>query len=308
MGVTLRTSAMLEPRNRPSPSVPPLLAEILADELWYGDEGPTWKGAPSPEQAVRKRLANVKRLRRFAATLRSAKSLADRLAACRPDQRCLSGACPECSRAFQRWFVNSAKYLTQDHDSHRELVTASIVFPKGRVPWHLVNTLSVENSKRAVTRSVEDCADVVWMVGGIDISLNDDRQKSLGMGWQLQLYAIAMVKDRIAFASVLKGRFQRTAKVSRPTQIKTCDGSARAISYAFKTDFVRRIAYQGQTTTNGKNRECWMTRKVSLPPVDHADLLVWLHSIGLAQRLYLRGVRMTRNHNGVALAKVKKLE
>jgi hypothetical protein len=51
-----------------------------------------------------------------------------------------------------------------------------------------------------------------------------------------------------------------------------------------------------------------MTRKVSLRPADHVRLLLWLDSIGLAKRLYLRGVRMTRNNNGVALAKIKKLE
>jgi hypothetical protein len=97
-------------------------------------------------------------------------------------------------------------------------------------------------------------------------------------------------------------------RTSRPVQTKACDGSLEAISYAFKTEFVQRIAYRGQTNTKGKSRECWMTRKVSLSPIDHADLLVWLHSIGLGERLYLRGVRMTMTSNGVALAKVKKQE
>jgi hypothetical protein len=43
-------------RHHRNQAVPPLLAEILSSELWYGDEGPTWKGAPSSDQAVRKRL------------------------------------------------------------------------------------------------------------------------------------------------------------------------------------------------------------------------------------------------------------
>jgi hypothetical protein len=290
----------------PTPS-PPLIAEILTDEVWYRDDRP-WDGAPPSEQAVRKRLANVKRLRRYAGKLWAAKATADRLAACEPRNRCMSGACPECTRAFQRWFVDSTERLTQARNSHHELVTASIVFPNGWVPWHLTNTISVQNLKRAVTRSIEGSPVVDWMVGGIDISLNDDRQKSLGMGWQLQVYALAMVKDRNAFASLLRDQFRRTAQISRPVQIKAYDGSSEANSYAFKTEFVRRIAYRGRTTTKGKNRECWMTRKVSLPPVDHADLLVRLDSIGLAQRLYLRGVRMTMTNNGVALAKVKKTE
>jgi hypothetical protein len=247
----------------------------------------------------------MKRLRRFAPTLRSAKSLADRLEA---RNRCMSGACPECTRAFQRRFVDSTERPTQNPDSQGELVTASIVFPNGWAQQHLVNTLSTENMKRAVTRSIEGSPDVQWMVGGIDISLNDDTQKDLGTGWQLQLYAIAMVKERTAFSALLKDQFQRTKSISRSVQTKACDGSPEAISYAFKTEFVQRIAYRGTATTNGKRRKYWTTRKVSLSPIDHADLLVWLHSIGLAQRLYLRGVRMTMTTNGVALAKVKKTE
>jgi hypothetical protein len=298
---------VLESRNRP-PSDPPLLAQILAKEVWYGDGQPGWHRAPASEEAAQKRLAYIKRLRRFADTLRSATATANRLAACEPGDRCMSGACPECTRAFQRWFVRSTERLTKGRSSHRELVTASIVFPNGWVPRHLANTLSTKNSKRTVTRSIEGSPVVDWIVGGIDISLNDDTQKSLGMGWQLQLYAIACVKERTSFSSLLKDQFRRTVSISRPVQIKAYDGSPEAISYAFKTEFVRRIAYRGQTSTNGKRRECWMTRKVSLPPIDHADLLVRLDFLGLAQRLYLRGVRMTMTHNGVALAKVKKTE
>jgi hypothetical protein len=298
---------MLHLRNRPSRSIPPFVAEILASEVWYGDDQ-SWDGAPPSEQAVRRRLSNVKRLRRYAGKLWSAKATADRLESCEPRNRCMSGACPECSRAFQRWFVDSTERLIQARNFHGELVTASIVFPDGWVPWRLINALSMKNSKRAVTRSIEGSPVVDWMVGGIDISMNDDLEKNFGIGWQVQLYGIAIVKDRMTFASLLKQQFQRTAQISRPVQIKAYDGSPEGMSYAFKTEFVRRIAYRGRTSTKGKNRECWMTRKVSLPPVDHADLLVWLDFHGIAQRLYLRGVRMTMTNNGVALAKVKKTE
>jgi hypothetical protein len=157
---------MVHPRNRPAPSAPPLVTEILTDELWYGDEDPTWKKAPSAEEAVRKRLANVKRLRRFAPTLQSAGAVSNRLAACKPGNRCKSGACPVCVRAFQRWFVHSTEQLIKDRETECELVAASIVLPDGWVQTHLVNTLFTENSKRAVTRSIEDSADVEWMVGG----------------------------------------------------------------------------------------------------------------------------------------------
>jgi hypothetical protein len=146
------------------------------------------------------------------------------------------------------------------------------------------------------------------MVGGIDLSLNDDTQKNLGIAWQLQLYGIAMVKDRSKISSLLKAKFQRSRWVTRPVQTKACDGTRKAISYAFKTEFVQRTAYLGTATSHGKIRQCWRTRKVSLRPADHVQALLWLDSLGFAHRLYLRGVRMTLNHHGVVLAKVKKLE
>jgi hypothetical protein len=255
---------MLQPRNQSSPSEPPLLTTILTNELWYGDGQPSWHRAPSSKPAVHKRLASIKRLRRFADTMRSATATANRLETCAPHHRCMSGACPECTRALQRWFVHSTEQLIKEPEPQGELVAASIVFPSGWIPWNKVNTFSAENLKRAVTRSVEGSSDVEWMVGGIDISLNDDRQKGLGMGWQVQLYAIALVKDRKAFGLLLRKQFHQTARISRPIQIKICDGSLEAISYAFKTDFVPRIAYRGQTTTKGKSREYWTTRKVLL--------------------------------------------
>ena len=37
------------------------------------------------------------------------------LNSCEPDNRCLSGACPVCMRAFQRWFVHAADEFIRSH-------------------------------------------------------------------------------------------------------------------------------------------------------------------------------------------------
>jgi hypothetical protein len=290
------------------PATRPLVAEILSCEAWYGDDKPSWKGAPSSDQATCSRLSYVKRLRRFADQFPPATALASTLEACQPYHRCLSGACPECCRAFQRWLVLSTKRLILGSHSTGELVTASIVFPNGRAPVNSITSLDTLNSKRAVTRAVENSSHVDWMVGGIDLSLNDDTQKNSGIAWQIQLYGIAMVKDPSEISSLLKTKFPRSKWVMRPVQMKVCDGTRKAISYAFKTEFVQRTAYYGTATSNGQSRQCWKTRKVSLRPADHVRALLWLDSIGFAHRLYLRGVRMTRNHHEVVLAKVRKLE
>ncbi len=116
-----------------------------------------------------------------------------------------------------------------------------------------------------------------------------------------------MVKNRDALRSQLKSKFQRTNDVSRPVQIKTCDGSQLVISYAYKAEFVQRIAYHATISSKGKTRKCWMTRKVSLRPRDHVGLMEWLDTVGLFQRLFLFRIQAVKVTSGVTL-KVTLLE
>jgi hypothetical protein len=79
------------------------------------------------------------------------------------------------------------------------------------------------------------------------------------------------------------------------------------ISYAYKPEFVRRIAYHATIPSKDKTRKCWMTRKVSLRARDHAGLMEWLDTVGLFQRLFLFRVQTVKATSGVTL-KVKLLE
>ena len=71
---------------------------------WYGDGAPTWKqgkkkkAAKTSRQANRERGKLIKVLRRHGKGIKSTLQLADLLESCREDRRCLSAACPECSR------------------------------------------------------------------------------------------------------------------------------------------------------------------------------------------------------------------
>ncbi len=78
---------------------------ILHDKTLFGDAATKWKGAPTTDDAHIKRLRITKRLRRFSGDFESAAELAAKLQTCGSHHRCRSGACPECARAFQRWFV-----------------------------------------------------------------------------------------------------------------------------------------------------------------------------------------------------------
>jgi len=94
--------------------VPPLVARVLADETYYQDGPPTWPNAPTSTDAKKDRLRAIKRLRRFADAYTGAAQIADILAGCKPHHRCLSGACPECTRAFRRWYVSEVQKIVGD--------------------------------------------------------------------------------------------------------------------------------------------------------------------------------------------------
>jgi hypothetical protein len=102
----------MQTRGQAQASPPKLIIEILKDERLFGDGTPLWERAPTTDEAKRERLRLIKRLRRFAAEFPGAAELADRLNACRPNDRCTSGACPECARAFQRWLVLQLQRLS----------------------------------------------------------------------------------------------------------------------------------------------------------------------------------------------------
>lgn len=106
---------------------------ILADERLYGDGPPQWfegrqkHPCETAAQAKAGRRRRVKRLRRFGMKNPDALQVADRLEACQPEGRCLSGACPECARAWQRWFVTAtADFLRRQGETAGSTILSPI--------------------------------------------------------------------------------------------------------------------------------------------------------------------------------------
>jgi hypothetical protein len=118
--------------------VPPLIARVLRDEGYYGDGAPTWPGAPTCQDAKIARKRYIKRLGRFGADVPEAKELGRILARCKRRRRCMSGACPECCRAFQRFFAAEVSKLAASK-SQQELASISIAFPKRRTAEDQLN-------------------------------------------------------------------------------------------------------------------------------------------------------------------------
>lgn len=100
---------------------------------WYGNTEPRWtegkKQRPcmTPEEAAEERTTLVKLLKKHGRRNPRADHLRKRLEGCKPERRCLSGACPECTRAHQRWWVFEVLALLQSEN--REFHVVSIVPP-----------------------------------------------------------------------------------------------------------------------------------------------------------------------------------
>jgi hypothetical protein len=88
-----------------------------------------WKNEPTAECTYDKRLRRITFLQKHSNTHFDALIVAKRLESCEPGYRCLSGACPECGRLFQRWFVRRSKKFIASHIAlpWNRLVAVSIV-------------------------------------------------------------------------------------------------------------------------------------------------------------------------------------
>jgi hypothetical protein len=274
--------------------LPSLITQVLRDELWFGDSEPVWTGSQSCQHALKKRMIWVTWLRRLGSSLDAAgPALADLLETCTSQHRCMSGACPECMRAFQRWFVTSIKSLTQIAEHHNELLAVRIAFEPVRYQYFHPFAQDSIDMTRAISLALDEPSPAVnWMAGALDFCLHDHREKGLGVIWHPQVYAIASVSDRKRFRSLLAKRFQKSDVVATPVQISSCDSSLAALASAYKTDFFQRCACRARSSKDGETRELWNTRRLALPDIDSSVLSLWLHEIGLVRRLYLWGVEM----------------
>ena len=196
--------------RRPS-QVRPLIARLLADEYWFGNNPPGWPGAPTADDAKKARKRCIKRLKRFSPQFPEAAKLAKILARCKRRRRCMSGACPECGRAFQRCFVAEVK-----EPGEQARVEQTLASPQHRVSQTpnggrpAQTSLNTTKHEAVPVRDHQGRRRSRWMAGGIDLSLNDDTQKNHGVGWQPQFYGFADVTNREALSKVLRDTYSPT--------------------------------------------------------------------------------------------------
>ena len=179
-------------------------------------------------------------------------------------------------------------------DNQSELVALNFVFPDTQAPLGKLESIDIVALKQQVKKSLAESGAVDWAVLGLDVSLNDATQKDQGVFCQPQLYGFVKTSDPEKLRGTILAAFPKSDFVSRPVRIRACDGSNAAASYAYKTNFVRRVSYRSEA---GKY-PCWQTRKVSLKAREHVELLLALDQWGHRRRLLLYGVKIFVNNHG----------
>jgi hypothetical protein len=270
------------------------LAQILngpTGRQWYADGEPSWKQgrqrkpAKSSKQAKKERRKLVKVLRRHGKDNDSALELADILDNCSKKHRCVSGACPECARAFQRRFVSVASTVVS-RKKHWHVV--SLVWREHRFAEGKLDSNTMFERLRRHLQAALKAADIRLAIGGFDISMNEHENGKFVPHWRPHAWILVATKNPKSLRTHLKERFPASERVRRPLRIVRYDGSPTALAYGLKTDFLRRVSLprkrKSDSITSRRN-----TRNRPLRATQKVELALALHQAGLADRVFQFG-------------------
>ena len=279
----------------------------------FGDGPPTWiinKSAPgqrpsfSAGEAMRQRDGTAFKLRWHGnhvallagaptATSLAALTLADKLDTCAPPRNpCLSGACPTCMRAQQRWFVQDTMCVLgpRVQRGYRTLVL-SLVPEVGRIPAGATDTFDIDKFRNSIREALKACGIEHYKLG-LDISLNQRAGLASPGLWQLQLWGFFHEPKR-RWREQLKAMLNPNGAVTRPVKVVKPDSLEAAAAYGLKDTFVRRVSYRNANLDRGDRGECWNTRDRILRGDAWVELMLFLDRIGVQRRILLSTINLS---------------
>jgi hypothetical protein len=272
--------------------IKPWVQKAIADEEQKSNER-LWRGERSAEYQLNERLTLIRFFRKYQKTGPLFKCIADRLELCERNNRCCSGACPECGRLLQRSFVRKSKYLIRDRldiDGH-ELVAITIIPAEPIIKLGNLHTLDICNLQRRLRYALAK-ADIDIAVVAFDFSFNEDKDGKYKPFWSAHYYVITSVANKSRVRKILKRFFASDRRIPRPVKISAFDNSSRRRSYAFKTHFKRRIGVDAiKEGKDGTLRKCRNTSRQRLRAAERLELYTYLDHIGFAERFIFRGVK-----------------
>jgi hypothetical protein len=248
------------------------------------------KKAGKHENLLQEREEVIGWLRKKGKGNERAQALADKIEGCRRKHRCESLACPECADAAQRLFAKTAQTYLKGKKS---VACVTILPADGSIGR---SSLSKSELDRFVRRTKEKVAraSVGTFIGGVDWSMNESKEKKHQPFWCQHIHGLALTDDIKAMKKKLKERFPRTKEIHRPVTVEEWDGETTALRYLLKRKFERRISFENGKRFDkkaGEQRKCRDTDHQPLRSKDKKELLLHLDNIGIAGRLFFKGVQ-----------------
>ena len=179
-----------------------------------------WKNEPPAAYQKAERLKRIRFLRRHEKADPELKSIADCLDECDQINRCYSGACPECGRLFQRFYVRRSKGAMRDiiaPEGH-QLVALSIIPWSGLVRPGQMSKFDIAQYQRQI-KSILDSVRIKSAIGGIDISFNEDHENKWRPYISLHPYLIVATNDKEKLRRALRRIIPTTDEVPRPINV-----------------------------------------------------------------------------------------
>lgn len=145
-----------------------------------------------------------------------------------------------------------------------------------------------------------------FSIGAFDFSFNEEKPSESSINeiparLVVHLWAFSKSSEIEAARKVLKKVFPKTSKTPRPLKTYAYNGNLKAIAYAYKGDFTRRVTVPAKTNSDGKTVSRRNTRLRPLRAWQKVELAVLLNRLGLYDRLILRDVEFVRDPYGIRL-------
>ncbi len=198
-----------------NPDVTPMVRKVLGNEAYYGDGPPQWlegkhqRRCQTASEADAERKRAIKRLRRFGKDNPKALRVADRLASCQPDSRCMSGACPECARAWQRWSVAATAAFLESQPRKFRTILSPVHADGIAEPGTLCSTgpLGHLDILEPTVLSALARVGIRTAILGVDISFNEDRDGEVEPHWLIHLRGLVPKRLSKRTDKALRGKF-----------------------------------------------------------------------------------------------------
>ena len=264
------------------------------DERWFGDGAPYWLegrldlASKTSGEAWQQRRRDIKVLRRHAKADPAALTLARTMEACRPEQRC--GACAECKRARQRAFVAAGARVLSRGSLKVMALSVVLAYQAVRV-GHLGDPEQLFGELSRIARRALRTAHIPWALGGFDVSVNEHRRGRFQPHYRPHIW---MFVPRFAFERgerVFRSFFPINANVRRPVVANPFDGDLRALAYALKPNFTRRVTLPRERLADGAVARR-NTRGRPLRAAQKLELAVALDAPRPTSRIFLHGARL----------------